>query len=287
MTALVVIAFAVALGYALKGATGFAEAIPVAAVGPLVLPIPEVVTLITLMDLFAGVVILPTARVPLFVRTEWRRAVAVGGGTFLGIWLLAVAPVTVVHVGVIVVLAGTAAWVVHQALLQLRVARVVSTREGLVVAARSDGLTGGVCAVADVVHREVTVHPVGGSWSIAHLRARVRTGAGCLLAGLTGGLSGLDGPPMFAALSRRGTTPAAVRDQVMRLLLLSAVLRLALLAGVGQIHWADLGHAIGLVPIAAGAFLLGRRGSHAWSPTRTALVSAAVCLVGVSMALFA
>lgn len=284
MTTFVVVVCAVTLGYALKGATGFAEAVPVAVLGPFVLPLPEVVTLITFMDLFAGIVILPSARVPIFVRSEWRRTVAVCGGTLMGITALRNAPTLMVRTVVIVVLAGTAAWVVQQAINALGVNRRV-------LAARIEGRLHLQFAPQGAVVARRFVNRFRSEVGRLHLTNRLvvgqrfRTGAGCVVAGLTGGMSGLDGPPMYAALSTRGAHPHTVRDQVMRLLLLSAILRLVLLTGFGNVHRAILGLSVTLVPVAAVAFLIGRSMSRTWTPATSASVSAGVCLVGVILAL--
>ncbi len=280
---LLVLGVCVAAGYAMKGIAGFGEIIPLVAVGQLLVDRADLVVVATLLSLAGGLV-----AVRLIGTVAWHEirhdAARLALGAAAGVVLGALAPAVLVRGAFAVTLFGASV-----ALLRAS----VRARSGLPApTAHADpGALVTAAAVAAAPARagaEPAVLAAPGQ-RIAGPRPTGRAGArwspyGVAAAGVTGGIAGVDGPPLAASLAVRG---GDFRPALVTLLVVSSSFRLVLLTVSGAVHAPAVLATLALLPLAGAGFVIGRRYAAGIEPPTVVRVAAAIAVVGSVLALLA
>lgn len=240
MAEVAVLLVAVLVGFYIKGLSGMGEAIPLAAVGVLVVPVADLVVIITILDLFGSAVAMRASRLELIRRADGPYILPLLLGVVVGVGVLALAP------GGVLLSAFFAS---------LLVVGVLMTRNAL-----------------SPIRERVRAHP--GRWSPVE-RACTAT-----YAGFSGGVTGIDGPPLAFSLFRtQGMVD--IRHQLMRLILISSAARFVLLVVAGVVTWRLMAIGLLLIPCAVGAFVLSRRLHATVHPRMIAGLCGSLCIGSV------
>ena len=248
----------VAVGYAMKGVAGFGEIIPLVAVGQLLVDRADLVVVATVLSLTGGLVAMRVTGAVAWHDVR-RDAVRLAAGAVAGVALGAFAPRAVVTIG----FAAT--------LLAASIALVVTALRREPTAPRVRR------AVAAAGPSHLAVFPSPG-----HAGGGRLAPIGVVAAGVTGGIAGVDGPPLAAALASRG---GDFRPALVTLLVISSSFRLALLGAGGAVHAATVGQALLLLVPAAAGYLVGRRVAAHVGQATVIRAAASIAVVGSILAL--
>lgn len=243
MTEVAVLVLAVLVGFYIKGLSGMGEAIPLAAVGVLVVSVTDLVVIITILDLLGSAFAMWASRMTLVRRADAPYVFPLVLGIAAGVAVLALAPRGVLLTGFFA---------------SLLVVGVLMARSALVP-----------------VRERVRARP--DRWSPLE---RTCTAT---YAGFSGGITGIDGPPLAFSLFRtQGLVD--IRQQLMRLILISSAVRFVMLAVSGVVTWRLLAIGIILIPCAVGAFVLSRRLHAGVHPRLIAGLCGSLCIASVLFA---
>jgi uncharacterized membrane protein YfcA len=246
------------LAYAVKAATGFGPAIVVVALGSLLVGPVNAVILAAFLDVLGGLGVMYTDRHQRG-RVKWAgMAVIMCVGAIAGGLLLPVVPTALLRRIVGLGVLGFGLWMLLAPVLR-------RTRWTLGTPLRSD-------AASSSASRSTSRGPPGAGSNTAsrspasRRRARASDYGVAAVAGVSGGLIGLGGPPLIIYLNSR-VAKVEFRALLVPILLAAAVTRMATYGLTGQVHAQVLVLAAVSLPALPLGLVLGDRLFRRWSET--------------------